>query len=145
MTLLTRWDPFRTLRSREELTDFDDLLRDLFGRTEGVLEPAIEVSEADGEVVVKAALPGVEKDQLHVSVENDRLTVRGEVKKEEEKKDKNYFRREIRYGTIQRAIALPVEVDAEKAKAELKNGMLTVRIPKSTKARTREIPVQVAA
>lgn len=144
MTLLTRWDPFRALRSREDVVDFDDLMRDLFGRGgEGVLEPAIEVSEADGEVVVKAAIPGVEKEQLHVSVEDDRLTVRGETRKEDEKKGKNYFRREIRYGTIQRSVTLPVEVDGEKAKAELKNGMLTVRIPKSSRARSRDVQVQV--
>ena len=143
MTLLTRWDPFRALRSREDVVDFDDLVREMFGRTEGVLEPAIDVSEADGDVVVKASVPGVEKEQLHVSVENDRLTVRGETRKEEEKKGKNYFRREIRSGTIQRSIALPVEVDGDKAKAELKNGMLTVRIPKSSKARSREVQVQV--
>ena len=144
MTLLTRWDPFRALRSRgEEVVDFDDLVRDLFGRAEGVLEPAIDVSEAEGEVVVKAAVPGVEKEQLHVSVENDRLTVRGETRKEEEKKGKNYFRREIRFGTIQRSVTLPVEVDGDKAKAELKNGMLTIRIPKSSKARSRDVQVQV--
>ena len=61
MTLLTRWDPFRALRSREDVVDFDDLVREMFGRTEGVLEPAIDVSEADGDVVVKASVPGVEK------------------------------------------------------------------------------------
>ena len=143
MTLLTRWDPFRALRSRDDIVDFDDLVREMFGRTEGVLEPAIDVSEADGEVVVKASVPGVEKEQLHVSVENDRLTVRGETRKEEEKKGKNYFRREIRCGTIQRSVTLPVEVDGEKAKAELKSGMLTVRIPKSSKAKSREVQVQV--
>jgi len=143
MTLLTRWDPFRALRSRDDVVEFDDLVRDLFGRSEGVLEPAIEVSEGDGEVVVKAVVPGVEKDQLHVTVEDDRLTVRGEIRKEEEKKGKSYFRREIRYGTVQRSVALPVEVDGEKAKADLKNGVLIVRIPKSTKARSREVQVQV--
>jgi HSP20 family protein len=143
MTLLTRWDPFRALRRSEELVDFDDVLRDLFGRAEGALEPAIDVSEADGEVVVKAAVPGVEKDQLHVSVESDRLMVRGETRKEEEKKGRNYFRREIRCGTVQRSVALPAEVDADKAKADLKDGILTVRIPKSSKARSRDVPVQV--
>lgn len=144
MTLLTRWDPFRALRSRgEEVVDFDDLVRDLFGRTEGVLEPAIDVSEADGEVVVKAAVPGVEKDQLHVSVEDDRLTVQGETRKEEEKKGKHYFRREIRRGAIHRSVALPCEVDADKAKAELKDGMLTIHIPKSSKAKSRDVHVQV--
>lgn len=143
MTALTRWDPFRMLRSRDD--DFEDLVREMFGRREGgPLEPAIEVSEVDGEVVVKAAVPGVEKDQLHVSVDDDVLTIRGEVRKEEEKKGRNFYRQEIRYGAIQRSVALPVEVDGAAAKAELKNGLLTIHIPKSQKPRSREVKVQVA-
>ena len=143
MTLLTHWDPFRVLRGRDDLVDVDDVIRDVFGRGGGALEPAIEVSETDGEVVVKAAVPGVEKDKLHVTIDDDRLTIRGEVRKEEEKKDKNVYRQEIRYGALQRTVALPLEVDPDKAKAELKNGMLTVRMPKSPKPRAHGVQVQV--
>lgn len=143
MTLLTRWDPFRALRSRDDVFDLDDLVRDVFGRSGNALEPAIEVSESEGEVVVKASVPGIDKDQLQVSIQDDQLTIRGEVRKEEEKKGKNVYRQEIRYGLVQRAVPLPVEVDGDKAKAELKNGMLTVHIPKSAKPRSRGVQVQV--
>lgn len=143
MTLLTRWDPFRALRSRDDVFDLDDLVRDVFGRSGSALEPAIEVSEADGEVVVKASVPGIDKDQLQVSIQDDQLTIRGEVRKEEEKKGKNVYRQEIRYGLVQRTVHLPVEVDGDKAKADLKNGMLTVRVPKSAKPRSRGVQVQV--
>jgi len=138
---LLRWDPMRSLRSRDDA--FETLFRDFFDRGETVLEPAADVSEADGEVVVKISVPGVDKDQLHVTVEDDVLTIRGEHRKEEEKKGKNFYRQEIRYGAFQRSIPLPVEVDSSKSKADLKNGMLTVRLPKSERPRGRQVQVQV--
>lgn len=138
---LLRWDPMRSLRSRDDA--FESLFRDLFEQGEAVLEPAAEVSEADGEIVVKMSVPGVDKDQLQVTVENDVLTVRGEHRKEEEKKGKNFYRQEIRYGAFQRAVPLPGEVDSSKTKADLKNGMLTVRLPKSQQPRGRQVQVQV--
>jgi HSP20 family protein len=128
---LIRWEPFRALRRRDDV--FDELFREVFrGRPmpmleEGeLMEPAVDVAESDGEVIVKMEVPGVEKDQLHLTVADDRLTVRGETRKESEEKRKNYYRQEIRYGSFQRSIALPVEVDPAKAHAELKNGMLKI-------------------
>jgi len=142
---LIRWEPFRALRRRDDV--FDELFREVFGRPifeEGeVVEPAVEVAESDGEVIVKMEVPGVEKDQLHLTVSDDRLTVRGEARKESEEKRKNYFRQEIRYGAFQRSIPLPVEVDAAKASAELKNGMLKIALPKSKQPKAQEIKVAV--
>jgi HSP20 family protein len=141
---LIRWEPFRTLRRRDDT--FDDLLPDFFRRSafEGeVVEPAAEVAESDGEVIVKMEVPGVEKDKLQLTVDDDVLTVRGEVRKETEEKRKNYHRQEIHYGAFQRAIPLPVEVDNTKASAELKNGILKVTLPKSKQPKAQEIKVAV--
>jgi HSP20 family protein len=142
---LMRWEPFRALRRPED--SFDDLFRDFFRRPilgDGeTLEPAVELAESDGEVTVKMEVPGVEKDQLQLTVADDRLTVRGETRKESEEKRKNYFSQEIRYGAFQRTVPLPVEVDAARASAALKNGVLRVTLPKSRQPKAQEIKVAV--
>ena len=142
---LMPWEPFRALRRRDDL--FDQMFRELFRRPmfeEGeLLEPAVDVTESDGEVTVKMEVPGVEKDQLHLTVADDHLTVRGEARKESEEKRKNYYRQEIRYGAFQRSVPLPVEVDAAKARAELKNGLLKISLPKSKQPKAQEIKVAV--
>jgi HSP20 family protein len=145
MSSLIRWEPFRALRRRDDL--FEDVFRDFFRRPmleeREVLEPAVDVAESDGEVVVKMEVPGVEKDQLHLTVSDDHLTVRGETRKESEEKRKNYYRQEIHYGAFQRSVPLPVEVDAAKAHAELKNGVLKIALPKSKQPKAQEIKVAV--
>jgi HSP20 family protein len=142
---LIRWEPFRTIGRRNDV--FDELFREFFRRPmveEGApLEPAVDVAESDGEVIVKMEVPGVEKDQLHLTVSDDELTVRGETRKESEEKRKRYYRREIHYGAFQRSVPLPVEVDAAKAHAELQNGVLRVSLPKSRQPKAREIEVAV--
>lgn len=144
MRALTHWRPFRTLGRRDD--PFEDFFRDVFrlGESEaGLLEPAADVSESDGQVTVKLEVPGVDKKDLHVSVTEDAVTVRGETRKESADTKKSLYRQEIRYGVFQRSMPLPVEVDAAKAAAKLENGMLTITIPKlpATKARHVEIPV----
>ena len=141
---LIRWEPFRA-RRRED--PFEDFFRDFFRRPileePDVIEPAAEVAESDGEVTVKMEVPGVEKDQLQLTVADDRLTVRGGMHKESEERPKNYHRQEIRYGTFQRSVPLPVEVDAAKASAKLRNGMLEITLPKSRQPKAQEIKVTV--
>ena len=146
MFSLKPWEPFRALRRRDDT--FEDMFREFFRRPlleeGGIAEPAADVAESDGEVIVKMEIPGVEKDQIHLSVADDMLTVRGEMRKESAENKKNYYRQEIHYGAFQRSIALPVEVDAAKARAELKNGMLKVTLPKSAQPKAREVKVAVA-
>jgi len=140
MASLVRWDPFRALRRRDDV--FEDLFREVFGPGEQeLMEPAAEVAESDSEVTVKMAIPGVEKEQIQISVDDRTLTVRGEVKKETEEKKKNFYRQEIRYGSFQRALSLPCEVDGAKAKADLKNGMLKIVMPKSQQPKAQKISV----
>lgn len=144
---LVKWEPFEGLMTMRK--DMDRLFEEFFGDTPlfqrgkvSVLEPAIEVAETDDAVIVKAQVPGVSKEQLHLSISDNVLTLKGETKAEDEKKEKNFYRREIRYGSFQRTIPLPVTVQADQAKAQLKNGVLQVTLPKIEKVKAKEIPVE---
>jgi HSP20 family protein len=144
MKALSRWRPMRSLSRRDDL--FEDLFREVFGTPEtgvGLLEPPAEVAESDGDVIVKLEVPGVAKDQLHVSVAEDEITVRGETRKETEEKKKSYYRQEIRYGAFERTMPLPADVDPAKASAELKDGILKITLPKAAQAKARRVDVSV--
>jgi HSP20 family protein len=142
MNSVTKWDPFRKLRRREDV--FEDFLSDFFGREDSVVEPPVEVAESDNDITVKMLVPGVEKDQLQVAIDEDVLTVRGEMRKEQEEKKKNYYRQEIHYGAFQRAVRLPAEVEGTKATADLKNGTLKITLPKSKQPKAQQIKVAVS-
>ncbi|ETW95044.1 MAG: hypothetical protein ETSY1_32240 [Candidatus Entotheonella factor] len=144
---LIKWEPAEGLSLLRR--DMDRLLDDFFGnspfhfeREDGFL-PNVEVSDTQESVVVKAQVPGVSQDNIQVSVTDDSLTLKGEMKEEEKKEEKNIYRREFRYGSFSRTIPLPTAVQSEKAEAKLKDGVLEITIPKSEKAKVKEIPVQV--
>jgi HSP20 family protein len=142
---LTRWEPL-------ELEDVQNRLSSLFGRrTNGRDEitladwaPLADITEDDKEYVIKAELPDVKKEDVKVTVENGTLTISGERRFEKEEKKKKYHRVERSYGSFVRSFTLPDQADASKVKAEFKNGMLTVRLPKSERAKPKQIEVNVA-
>jgi HSP20 family protein len=105
--------------------------------------PQVDVTETDKEVKVCAEIPGVEAKDVDVSVEDGTLTIRGEKKFEREENEKGQYRMERSYGSFERAIALPTEVDESKAKAEFKKGVLRLTLPKRAGAQSRrkKIPV----
>jgi HSP20 family protein len=105
-------------------------------------EPAVEVADTTDAVMIKAQVPGIPKDNIQVNVTDDAITLKGEMKEEEKKEEKNYTRREFRYGVFSRTIALPAAVQADKATAQLKDGVLEVTIPKSKKAKVKGIPIR---
>jgi HSP20 family protein len=143
---LVRWEPFEGLSSLRR--EMDRLFENFFEKGPrhpgdvGLWEPAIEIADTKDSVVVKAQVPGISKDNLQVNVTDDTLTLKGEMKEEEKKEEKNYTRREFRYGAFSRTMTLPAMVQADKAKAELKDGVLQITIPKSDKAKATEIPIQ---
>ncbi len=99
--------------------------------------PAVDVYETDDEVVVKAQLPGVKKEDLDVNIQENTLTIRAETRREEEVDEEGYFRRELRYGSWARRLPLPAEVDEEQVSAKLTDGLLEVRaIKRETPAET---------
>lgn len=96
--------------------------------------PAVDVYQTDDEVVVKAALPGVKKEDLDISIQDNTLTIRAETRREEEVEEDGYFRRELRYGTFARRLPLPAPVDEEQVTATLKDGILEVHAKKAPEA-----------
>ena len=148
MSNLTRWEPVREMMTLREAMDrlFDDAFTRPFSLTrEGGStwsSPAIDMYQTDDEVVVKAALPGFKPDEVQINVTGDILTIRGEVKHEEEKKDKSWHIREQRWGSFERSLRLPTGVISDKAKADFDNGILTITLPKSEEVRPKTITVK---
>ena len=146
---IERWDPFREAISLREA--MNSLLQDSFVRPGGV--PAhsglsalpLDVSETENEFVVKASLPGIQPDDVQITVHGDTLTIRGESKVEEEKKGEHWHIRERRSGVFQRSLSLSAPVDSDKAQADFEHGVLTLRLPKSESAKPRQIKVGGAA
>jgi len=108
-----------------------------------IAEPALDLYEDDNEIVVKAEMPGMTKDDIQISFADNVLTIRGEKKKEEEESGKNYYRSERVYGAFVRSLVLPAEVNPDKARAVFKNGVLEIRMPKTESAKKKEIKVNV--
>lgn len=147
MATLIKWEPFVGLSPLR--WDMDRLFEHFFEGApqrfgERSTEPAVEVSDTPETVLVRAQVPGMSKDTLQVHITEDRLTLKGELKAEEKKADKNYYRQEFRYGTFTRTIALPGAVQAENATAQLKDGVLEIHLPKSAQAKVQHIPVSIA-
>jgi HSP20 family protein len=147
---IVRWlDPFRDLSTIQERMNqiFEDALARNRGREEGLRSgmwtPAVDIYENTDSVVVKAELPGVEKDQISVEVKDGILSLRGERKFEKEVKEESYHRIERAYGSFQRSFSLPVSVDQEKVTAKFKDGVLEVKLPKKEQAKPKQIKVNV--
>jgi len=107
--------------------------------------PRVNLSENEKELVVSAELPGMYEKNIDVSVSNDVLSIRGEKTEEKEEKEQDYHRVERRFGTFQRDIPLPAEVESDKVDATFKNGVLTIHLPKSPQAQTDVRKIQVKA
>ena len=105
--------------------------------------PAIEMYDKKDKIIVKAEVPGVDKKDIKLTVEDDVLTISGETKREEETKESDYYSCERVYGAFSRSIALPTAADREKVKATLKDGILTVELPKlkGAQEKAKEIPI----
>ena len=120
---------------------FDDRSREDDGF--GVREPSIDLYEENDQIVVKAELPGMTKDDIQVTVADNVLTIRGEKKKEEEDRGRDYYRAERVYGAFVRTLPLPAEINPAKIQALFKNGVLEIRLPKSEEAKKKAIDVKV--
>jgi HSP20 family protein len=121
---------------------FDDAFMRPIG-THGVSTvPAIDLYQTDEEVVVKAALPGLKADDVQITVTDDLLTLRGEFKWENGHKNATYHIREQRYGSFERSISLPVDVQTDKAKADFQNGILTITLPKAESVKPKTISIK---
>jgi HSP20 family protein len=106
--------------------------------------PSVDISETEGEYQIKAEIPDVKKEDVKVTLEDGVLTIQGERKHEKEEKGKKFHRIERSYGSFVRTFSLPDVIEEEKVKAEFKDGVLNLHLPKSEKAKPRAIDVKVA-
>jgi HSP20 family protein len=149
------WRPFSDLAGMER--EMERMFEDFIGRPWGIRwperlrtwelgfrGPAIEISEEKDDVVVKAELPGMKKEDLEVNISGNLLTLKGEKKKAEEVKEKGYYYSERSYGSFTRTVEIPKEVLPEKALASFKDGVLEIRIPKTEEAKRKQVKIQVA-
>ncbi len=148
MAIIVRRDPF-TFMSRDITSTFDRLFSDAWRRSsprrrstvdEGTL--ALDVSERDGEWVVRASLPGFSKDEIEVQVHEGVLSIEASREEEQAGEDVRYYRRERRSGAVSRRIALPGVLHEAEVDGELKNGVLTLRIPVPEQARPKQIEIK---
>src|SRR5882762_11644104 len=147
MSTLDRWEPFRGTSPDSQL---NRLFSDFFGRATQEQNltswaPAVDIYENEHELVVKADLPEVKPEDLDIRVENNILTIRGERKFEKKVDEKNYLRVERSYGSFSRSFALANTVNSEAIKADYKDGVLTLTIPKREEAKPKQIKVSVGA
>ena len=146
---ITRFDPFRefaTLQDRMNRLFGDVYLRDEDVTARGTWVPPVDIYETEGhDLVIKAELPDMTREDIEVTVENNTLTLQGERKLPADVKEEQFRRIERAYGTFSRSFTLPNTVDASKVSAEYKNGVLTVKLPFREEAKPRTINVEVAA
>jgi HSP20 family protein len=143
---MIRWDPARDIMSLRQA--MDRLFEDSVVRPSGfALEVGtggipLDMYTTNNEVIVKAPIPGVKPEEVDISIAENVLTIRAEKREEKEVQEKDYVRKENRYGMISRSIALPVDVKAEQAEATFDNGVLTLKLPKAEVAKPKQIKVQ---
>ena len=139
---LIRWDPFSDLGPFRE--DFGRLL-DRYTNWIGMQgwQPAMDLVENDNSFVLKVEVPGVDPEDLDVTVTDNTVVVQGSIDQEKENQREGYLRSERRYGQFARTIVLPAEIEPEKAQAAFKNGLLTITLPKTAPGRSHGVKVQV--
>lgn len=150
MNAMTRWDPFR------ELDDLQNRLSTLFGRapvrkdgpkdealTVAEWAPLVDIVEDDHQYLIKAELPEVKKEDVRLTVQDGVLSLSGDRKFVKEEKGKKYHRVERAYGSFVRTFTLPEDADEQKVSADFKDGLLQIHLPKSEKARPKNIEVKI--
>jgi HSP20 family protein len=158
MALPEVFRPGRALRRRERESEtfmrpFDEMRRLMqdfwmrpledWGTWGEEFVPKVDVKEEEKEILVSAELPGMDQKDINVTVTEDSVRISGEKKHEEEKEEKGYYRRETSYGSFERVIDLPTEVNDEKVEAEFRNGVLTIKLPKSEEAQAKHKKIKI--
>ncbi|NTU65660.1 MAG: Hsp20/alpha crystallin family protein [Chloroflexi bacterium] len=144
---VVRWEPFNEMVSLRDAVN--RLFEDSFIRPgawplpfeAGALSIPTDMIETKDNVIVKVSAPGVESEDIEISVVGDTLTIKGETKSEEHFEEASYIRKERRFGSFQRTLSLPASVASDKAKAEFENGVLTLTLPKAEEAKPKSIKI----
>ena len=143
---VVRWDPFREFGMLQDRMNrlFDDAGRGWRSDEPAATtswSPSVDIFETEGEIVVKAEVPGMDRKDIALHLENNVLSLRGERKFEKETKDENYHRIERSYGNFSRSFSIPAIVDEEKIRADYKDGVLKIILPKKEQAKPKQIKI----
>jgi len=144
---LVPWERTKTLSKLRK--DMDELWGRFFGDavfpafSETIWSPALDVKETKENIVVTAEIPGLSAQEVEVTISGDLLTIKGEKKQEKEEKDQSYHLIERRYGSFSRSVRLTTDVDPKNIKATHKEGVLTISLPKTEKAKEKQIKINV--
>lgn len=122
------------------LDNFEDVFS---GMNPVTFTPALDIYQDKDNVIVETPVVNIDPNKVNISIENDILTIEGQAEKKTEVEDKSYYRKEVRYGSFRREVALPVAVNGEEAKAEYKDGLLKIVIPKAPQAKKKSIKISV--
>jgi len=147
MMNLVKWNPWREMSAMPDSLDrlFDDPFFRLGRMAEdsglGMWNPAVDLYEKDDYVMIKAELPGVDKNDINIDLKDRLLTLSGERTHEKETNEENYYRRERSYGKFQRTFTLPADVDSDQIKAEFKDGVLQIEIPKPEEKKAKKVTI----
>jgi HSP20 family protein len=142
--MLTRWDPFREMMSIRNTMDrlFDSALAGSPDRWQPMAwDLALDVVESKDEFLVKASVPGINPDELEITFNNNTLTIKGEMKEEQEVDEAHYHLRERRYGSFARSLTLPAGIEANKIEANYEAGVLKLRLPKAEEIKPKKIAI----
>jgi HSP20 family protein len=147
MNQITRWDPFRDMMQMRSNMDrmIDRFFEDGFGDgwdQQSSWNLPLDVSETGDEYLVKASLPGIKPEDVDVTFSDNTLTIKGEMRQEEEKEESRYHLRERRYGSFSRTLTLPRGINGDNIKASFDNGVLTLHLPKSEEVKPKKINIQ---
>jgi HSP20 family protein len=157
--MLARWEPFGSIRRRgkdvfSELTgmqqEMNRLFDEFFGErrteaVEGAWLPAVDVSETDTELVIRAELPGLTHDNIELNLQDNVLSLKGEKKQEQKEEKENFHRVERSYGSFSRSFTLPADVKASEIQATFKDGVLVITLPKAEEAKPKKIQITVGS
>jgi len=141
---LTKWDKLPVFSSFQD--EMNRVLDNFFSRETSYgmdWRPVVDVAETESDIIVKAEIPGIDPNDIDISITGDILTLKGEKKEEKENTGKCYHRVESSYGSFKRVINLPASVDVDKVKAEGENGLLEITLPKKEESKTKKINVKV--
>ncbi len=143
--MLTRWDPFQEMLNLRRTVDrlFDNVSPDHEWSQPTMWGLAVDVVENKDDFIVKASVPGINPDDLDVSYADDTLTIKGEIKSDNEDKENQFHLHERRYGSFSRSISLPTKIKGDAIKASYQNGVLSLRLPKAEQVKPKRIAIKV--
>ena len=148
MTLI-RWRPNHSMMNFRNEMDcfFDDFLKSSLGNasyeSDSVWNPNMDILETENEVVATFELPGINKDDVKISIHEDILHIEGTKKQEKESKGEYYHRNERSYGEFKRSIKIPFSIESKKIKAKFRDGVVKIELPKAPEAKVKEIPISI--